>query len=85
MLVSAGCVLGPITCAARPSGGGVMAVVQPCTNDRVACGPAHWVGPIADSDAAAQLRDWLERGQWENTPVPSQLGRHQSWIRSRSN
>ncbi|MGV0047226.1 hypothetical protein ACRU13_22055 [Mycobacterium colombiense] len=79
MLVSAACMLGPLTCASRPTGRGVMAVLQPCTNDRVACGPAHWIGPITDSAAAAELRDWLERGQWENTPVPSQLGRHERW------
>lgn len=84
MLVSAACVLGPLTCASRPTGGGVMAVVQPCTSDRVACGPAHWIGPIADSAAAAELRDWLERGQWENTPVPAQLGQHGRWTRGAS-
>lgn len=58
-----------------------MALVQPCTNDGVARGPAHWVGPIADSDAAAKLRDWLELGQWENIAVPRQLGQHHRWIR----
>jgi len=61
-----------------------MAVVQPCTNDRVASGPPHWIGPITDNDQAAALRDWLELGQWENTPVPRQLGRHQLWTRSAS-
>ncbi|BBY39471.1 hypothetical protein MMAN_36050 [Mycobacterium mantenii] len=79
MLVSAACMLGPLTCSSRPTGGGVMAVVQPCTDDRVACGPAHWIGPIADRAAAAELRDWLERGQWEITPVPRQLGLHERW------
>jgi hypothetical protein len=79
MLVSAGCMLGPVTCASRPTGCGVMAVVQPCTNDRVACGPAHWIGPITDSDEASALRDWLELGQWEVKPVPKELGRHQLW------
>lgn len=81
MLVSAACMLGPLTCASRPSGGGVMAVVQPCTNDRMASGPAQWIGPIADSDAAAALRDWLELGQWESVPVPRQLVRHHRWAR----
>ncbi|OBH00602.1 hypothetical protein A9X04_28120 [Mycobacterium sp. E3247] len=81
MLVAAKCVLGPLTCASRPTGGGVMALVQPCTKDRAACGPSHWVGPITDEDEAAALRDWLELGQWENTPVPRQLARHQRWVR----
>ncbi|ORW89297.1 hypothetical protein AWB92_00685 [Mycobacterium sp. IEC1808] len=84
MLVSATCMLGPLTCASRPTGCGVMALVQPCTDDREACGPAHWIGPITDSAEAAALRDWLELGQWENTPVPGDLGRHQFWARSAS-
>ncbi|OBI44205.1 hypothetical protein [Mycobacterium colombiense] len=83
MLVSASCMLGPLTCASRPTGG-VMAVVQPCTSDRLACGAAHWLGPIADSAAAAELRDWLERGQWENTPVPAPLRQHERWTRTLS-
>ncbi|BBZ46225.1 hypothetical protein [Mycobacterium parmense] len=61
-----------------------MALLQPCTNDRIACGPAQWIGPITDSDDAAALRDWLELGEWENTPVPRKLGRHQLWTRSLS-
>lgn len=82
VLVEAACMLGPLTCASRPTGCGVMAVVQPCTNDREACGPPHWVGPIADSDEAAALSDWLEQGQWEDTPIPTPLGRHQFWSRN---
>jgi hypothetical protein len=80
MLVSAACMLGPLTCASRPSGRGVMALVQPCTNDRAACGPPHWIGPISDNSQTAALRDWLELGQWENTPVPTHLNRHQLWM-----
>lgn len=75
ILVAAPCMLGPLTCASRPSG--VMAAVQPCTKDRMACGPTHWIGPVTDSDDSAALRDWLELGQWENTPMPTQLSWHQ--------
>lgn len=85
MLVTASCMLGPLTCASRPTGGGVMAVLQPCTNDRVACGPAQWIGPIADGDAAAELREWLELGQWETAPVPGRLGGHQRWTGGQGN
>jgi hypothetical protein len=81
MLVSATCMLGPLTCASRPSGRGVMALVQPCTDDRTPCGPPHWIGPITDDGEAAALRDWLERGQWETSPVPRHLDRHQFWAR----
>jgi hypothetical protein len=84
MLVSAECMLGALTCASRPTGYGVMAVVQPCTDDRISCGRAHWIGPITDKREAAALRDWLELGQWENTPVPRHLDRHQRWTRSDS-
>ena len=69
VLVSTDCMLGPLTCASRP-GRGVMALMQPCTIDRVACGPPHWIGPIADDGEAAALRDWLELGQWEDIPAP---------------
>ena len=79
MLVSAACMLGTLTCAARPAGCGVMAVVQPCTNEREACGPPHWIGPITGHAQAAALRDWLELGEWESTPLPKQLGGFQIW------
>ena len=84
MLVSAACMLGRLTCASRPTGCGVMALLQPCTNDRVASGPPQWIGPITDDGDAAALRDWLELGEWESTPVPRNLGRHQLWTRSLS-
>lgn len=82
MLVSATCMLGPLSCASSPTGCGVMAVLQPCTNDRVACGPPHWIGPITNRRDAAVLRDWIELGQWESTPLPSRLCRHYLWARS---
>jgi hypothetical protein len=64
-----------------------MALLQPCTNDRVPCGPPHWIGPVTNEEDAAVLRDWLERGQWEDAPLPTQLTGHQLWVRnaSRSN
>ncbi|BBX64700.1 hypothetical protein MSAS_38740 [Mycobacterium saskatchewanense] len=79
MLVAAACLLGPLTCASRPTGRGVMALVQPCTGDRAARGQPHWIGPIADYGQAAALRDWLELGQWENSPIPTRLTRHRIW------
>jgi hypothetical protein len=82
MLVSAACMLGPLACASRPAGYGVMALLQPCTNDRVASGPPQWIGPIADNCDAAALRDWVERGEWENAPLPRQLSKHEFWTRS---
>ncbi|BDB41272.1 hypothetical protein Mkiyose1088_44790 [Mycobacterium kiyosense] len=57
-----------------------MALLQPCTVDRHACGPAHWIGPIDGDGDAAALRDWLEHGQWESTPLPTRLARHSRWV-----
>jgi hypothetical protein len=79
MLVSAERLLGSLSCASRPAGYGVMADLQPCTKDRVACGPPHWIGPITDKFDAAVRRDWLEQGQWETTPLPTQLCRYYQW------
>lgn len=84
MLISTECMLGPLSCAARPAGYGVMALLQPCANDRVACGPPQWIGPITEDTDAAALREWLERGECEKAPLPRQLRRHDFWTRSAS-
>src|ERR1700751_5800460 len=76
MLVAAACMLGPLTCASRPTGRGVMAVLQPCTTDRVACGPPQWIGPITDDGDTAVLRDWLEPGKGKPPPLQTQLSSH---------
>jgi hypothetical protein len=54
-----------------------MALLQPCTEDRMACGWGQWIGPITDHGQVAALRDWLELGQWEKTPAPRHLNTHQ--------
>ncbi|MDP7722882.1 hypothetical protein [Mycobacterium sp. TY814] len=81
MLVSAECMLGPLKCASRPAGCGVMALLQPCTHDRTASGAPYWIGPITNQIEAAILRDWVAGGQWENSPLPSRLNRHQLGVR----
>jgi hypothetical protein len=73
MLVCAGCMRGPLCCAFCSTGRGVMAVLQPCTKDRVACGMAHWIGPITQRSDAAVLADWIELGQREIMPLPPEL------------
>lgn len=84
VLVAAACMLGPLTCASRPTGCGVIALVQPCTNDREPNGPPRWIGPITDKREAARLRQWLEQGQWEHTPLPKKLTRHHLWVHGAS-
>ncbi len=82
MLIAAACVLGPFSCAYRPTGCGIMALLQPCTNDRAPCAPPQLIGPITDCGDAAILGDWLELGQWETVPLPRELRRHDLWARS---
>ncbi|WP_421531224.1 hypothetical protein [Mycobacterium sp. THU-M104] len=84
VLVSAACMLGPMTCAARPAGCGVMALLQPCTSARDACRPPQWIGPITSHAQAAALRDWLESGEWESTPLPARLGGFAAWAKNSS-
>ena len=79
MLVRASCLLGSLTCASRPTGAGVVVVLQPCTLDRVPSGQALWLGPVNDFDDVAALRGFIERGAWETEPLPERLGVHQRW------
>jgi len=43
VLVAAGCMLGSLTCAARPDRPGVLVLLQPCSIDRTPVGSATWV------------------------------------------
>jgi hypothetical protein len=71
MLVSAGCLLGPLSCAGR--GPGAVVVLQPCAGDRTPRGPARWIGPIADHEDAATLRSWIAAGRWNLDALPARL------------
>jgi hypothetical protein len=73
VLVATGCILGPLACASRPDRPGVLVVLQPCSIDRVPIGPASWVGPINDRHDAAELCDWVERGEWGLGSLPQHL------------
>ena len=79
MLVAAACVFGPLICASRPEGGAIV-MLQPCALDRTPCGQPYWLGPVADANDAAALREWLLLGQREDSPPPWQLGKHQRWL-----
>lgn len=76
VLVRTDCLLGPLTCASRPTGRGVLVVLQPCSHDRRPDGPARWIGPINSDDDVEILRDWLERGDWTLQTLPDQLCKH---------
>jgi hypothetical protein len=70
MLVVTDCLLGELTCATRPSGDGVLMILQPCSIDRTPIGPAMSVGPIGDHGDALTVCDWLAGGAWEEQALP---------------
>ncbi|MGY4711288.1 hypothetical protein ACXDF8_17270 [Mycolicibacterium sp. CBM1] len=72
MLVTTTCLLGSGFCATRP-GGGVIAMLQPCTADRRPAGPARWVGPIVDAADLTELCDWIMHGRWDLAALPAPL------------
>ncbi|QUR65773.1 hypothetical protein [Mycobacterium spongiae] len=73
MLVAAGCLLGEFTCLARQQGGSAVLLLQPCSADRVAHGPARWIGAIDTLDDLQLVCAWLERGRWETDHLPDRL------------
>ena len=73
VLVAAGCMLGPLTCAARPDRPGVFVLLQPCSTDHTPTGSATWVGPINDRFDAAAVADWVQRGEWSLDALPRHL------------
>lgn len=76
VLVSAGCLLGPLGChALRHSGRpkGAMLVVQPCSVQREPTGAPLWVGPLATADDVATVCRWLEAGDLHVRGLPAHL------------
>ncbi|WP_421845365.1 hypothetical protein [Mycobacterium sp.] len=73
VLVTAGCLLGEFTCLARRDVGKTVLMLQPCSVDRVACGPARWIGVTDNVDDLQIVCAWLERGNWERDHLPGRL------------
>ncbi|BDX33474.1 hypothetical protein TUM20985_40210 [Mycobacterium antarcticum] len=73
VLVTTGCLRGTITCATRPHGPGTVLMLQPCSVERVPSGPTRWIGPLIDLDDLRAVCDWLERGEWDLTVLPTRL------------
>jgi hypothetical protein len=73
VLVAAGCMLGSLTCAARPDRPGVLVLLQPCAIDRTPVESATWVGPINDRHDAAAVGDWVRNGDWRLGSLPEHL------------
>ena len=73
VLVTTGCLLGEFTCLARRRSDGAVLMLQPCTTDRIAQGPAKWIGAIDNLDDVQIVCAWLERGHWESDDLPDRL------------
>ncbi len=84
VLVSAECMLGPVTCATRTRGPGVMVLLQPFSGDQVSAGPVRWIGPVVDREDTAAVRKWVESGSWDITSLPLHLRASFDWMRKSS-
>lgn len=74
MLVTTGCLLGELTCLARSANrAGAVLMLQPCTIDRIARGPARWIGPICDTEDLGIVCAWLAKGEWASNQLPDRL------------
>lgn len=76
VLVSAGCLLGPLGCHARAHAvapTGPLVLVQACSAEREPVGTPLWVGPVlTDADVVA-VRRWLANGELTATGLPARL------------
>jgi hypothetical protein len=73
VLIATGCMLGPLTCAGRPDGPGVLVLLQPCAIDRSPMGPPSWVGPLNDHQDVAKVCAWVKLGEWSLGSLPHHL------------
>lgn len=73
MLVTTECLLGAFTCAARRDRGGAVLMLQPCSPQRVANGPATWLRAVDHPGDLATICAWIERGRWEHDDFPDHL------------
>jgi hypothetical protein len=84
VLATTECLLGPITCAARPADGGAMLLLQPCSVERSPSGPTQWVGPILGLADVHLVCSWIAEGDWQGEYLPSHLRADKSLQRSGS-
>lgn len=76
VLVSAGCLLGPLACHARAGAvaqAGPLVLVQRCSTDREPVGAPLWVGPIVTEADVLAVRRWLVGGELTVTDLPAHL------------
>jgi len=82
MLVRTNCLLGGRPSASKPTGDGVMVVLQPCSCDRRPTEPSIWFGPLEIIADVRCFCDFVARGRWEADEVarlPDQLLAHCNW------
>lgn len=72
VLVQTQCLLGELTCTARPVRGQVV-LLQPCNTERVPTAAVHWIGPVrTDADVTSSCA-WIAGGQWERDGLAAHL------------
>jgi hypothetical protein len=80
ILVSAPCLLGKLTCAARTDGPGTMVLLQPCSTDRSPLGLPQWIGPLTNPADTEAAQAWIERGRWDIDTLPQRLQSPLNWL-----
>ena len=86
MLVSCGCLLGPVMCRAwhhrGPPTPGAFVLVQACTVNRRPQGPAIPLGPLRNRRDLAAVSRWLESGQLHPDELPARLNDPLPYLRA---
>ena len=71
VLVTTGCLLGPLAC--HPRRPGPLVLIQPCDVQRQPLGCAILVGPLRDDADVAAVAEWVADGGLEPTLLPQRL------------
>jgi hypothetical protein len=74
VLVTTGCLRGPLACGGSTENGGAFLVVQPCRDDGRPSGTAIPIGPIRTEEQVETLCKWLRRGRLTRPPNTLQDG-----------
>lgn len=83
VLVSTGCVHGPMVCGRADRTAGAMVAVQPCAQDRRPVGAAVHIGPIRTKADTQALCRWLRGGDLSAELLPTRLLRYDGKTLSR--
>lgn len=82
VMLTTACLRGRFGCATTDVNGGVIALLQPCTIDRVPVSPVRWIGPIGNATDTAIVCDWIAAGGWDERDLPPHLHANANFARS---